>query len=359
MPVPSHAAVDALAVKLSRKWKGIDTARATADSQVAKIGGILADHSLVPSDCSLVVFGSLGRLESSVNSDVDWTLLVDGLANPDHLRVSQEIAARFKEAKLVEPGVTKTFGGLAFSHDIIHQIGGEADTNRNTTQRILLLLESAVVGPPDAYDRVIRGVLNRYLDNDISFYTDSGQRYRVPRFLLNDIVRYWRTMCVDYATKHRERQGEKWALKNAKLRLSRKLIFASGLLMCFNCSLRPAPNSELLFAQPDAFDLEPLLSQLRQYVGMTPLAILADVAGTFAKPETAQEIFDAYDGFLTMMNDGTVRDHLATLRPGDARRDKAFQEIRHLSSRFQEGLNKLLLDEHAKLADLTRKYGIF
>jgi hypothetical protein len=35
---------------------------------------------------------------------------------------------------------------MAFSHDIIHQIGGQNDTNKNTTQRILLLLESAAMG---------------------------------------------------------------------------------------------------------------------------------------------------------------------------------------------------------------------
>jgi hypothetical protein len=28
------------------------------------------------------------------------------------------------------------------SHDIVHEIGGEDDTNSNTTRRVLLLLES-------------------------------------------------------------------------------------------------------------------------------------------------------------------------------------------------------------------------
>ncbi len=31
---------------------------------------------------------------------------------------------------------------MDLGHDIIHQIGGQYDTNKNTTQRILLLLES-------------------------------------------------------------------------------------------------------------------------------------------------------------------------------------------------------------------------
>jgi hypothetical protein len=46
------------------------------------------------------------------------------------------------EDKFKAPGQTGTFGNMAFSHDIIHQIGGQNDSNKNTTQRILLLLES-------------------------------------------------------------------------------------------------------------------------------------------------------------------------------------------------------------------------
>ena len=37
---------------------------------------------------------------------------------------------------------------MAFSHEIVHHIGGQADTNRNTTQRILLLLEATALREP-------------------------------------------------------------------------------------------------------------------------------------------------------------------------------------------------------------------
>ena len=40
-----------------------------------------------------------------------------------------------------------------------------------------------------------------------------------PRFLLNDVVRYWRTICVDFEGKDARAGGDrKWALRNAKLR---------------------------------------------------------------------------------------------------------------------------------------------
>jgi hypothetical protein len=221
----------------------------------------------------------------------------------------------------------------------------------------LLLLESRAIGNPDAYDRVIKNILGRYLDDDISFLSRSGREYKVPRFLLNDIVRYWRTMCVDYATKHRERQGEKWAVRNAKLRLSRKLIFASGILLCFNCYLKPPPEYTQLFDVPD--HLEPLLQHLRSYVRLTPLEILAEALTSFGEIATAVQVFDSYDRFLKLMNDGEKRKHLAQLKAKDAATDTVFEEVREISRSFQEALIRFFLDENEKLAQLTRKYGIF
>src|SRR5579872_4354878 len=92
-------------------------------------------------DTSLVVFGSLARGEWTSSSDLDWTYLIDGHANSDHQHIAQQITKVFDEAKVTPPGPTGTFGNIAFSHEVIHQIGGGSDTNRNLTQRILLLLE--------------------------------------------------------------------------------------------------------------------------------------------------------------------------------------------------------------------------
>lgn len=144
--------------KLAVNWEAIRTARERALDLKQHLQAAIAP--LVPEDTSVVVFGSLARNEFTSGSDIDWTLLVDGLANPRHYEDSLTINDRIHEFGK-GPGREGTFGGLAFSHDLIHRIGGNDDSNRNTTQRILLLLESAVIGPADAYERTTRNILKR------------------------------------------------------------------------------------------------------------------------------------------------------------------------------------------------------
>ena len=72
-------------------------------------------------------------------------------------------------------------------------IGLDADTNTNFTRRMLLLLESR-----ELHGR--RAALGDRADPRPLPY-ESHTRRRPPRFLLNDVVRYWRTICVDFEGK--------------------------------------------------------------------------------------------------------------------------------------------------------------
>ncbi len=310
-------------------------------------------------DTSLVVFGSLARGEWTSKSDLDWTYLIDGEANSDHLRISQSIQHIFKENGYEEPGPTGTFGNMAFSHDIIHQIGGQNDTNRNTTQRVLLLLESSPIGKrTEAYERVIRGVISRYLEEDVHPLTPDSNRYRVPRFLLNDIVRFWRTMAVDFASKQRDRAGEGWGLRNAKLRMSRKLIFASGLLVCFSASLDTALNDRISTGTKDDIKLR-LINHIRDCVRLTPLEILAKSMEQYGVPEaTAKELFVAYAEFLGLLDNEKSREALKALRSADSRTDPTFKHVRKISVAFEHALDHIFF-ENPTVAPLTRKYGVF
>src|SRR5260370_24135902 len=107
---------------------------------------------------------------------------------------------------------------MTFSHVRVQKIGGREDTNENTTRRVLLLQESVPFGKPDAHERVLRLILSRYLKDDRGLRFDTLP-LKVPRFLLNDIVRYWRTVTVDFVEKQRGQAGQCWGLRDAKLRM--------------------------------------------------------------------------------------------------------------------------------------------
>lgn len=305
-------------------------------------------------DTDFVVFGSLARGEWTSSSDVDWTLLVDGQANPQH-RVAEQTYRRSLSDEFRSPGPEGAFGSIAFSHELIHHIGGPSDTNRNTTQRVLLLLESTAVRPSaatetaaeGARERVIRGILDRYICDDSSFApgrSSAEVARKPPRFLLNDIVRFWRTMCVDFACKEWEQSGKKWALRNVKLRMSRKLIFVSGLLACYRCTLGNArePMEELL-----------------DHVRTPPLEALAGVLEENPANDAARKIFGAYDEFLSILNNDRARETLDTIAPKDAYSDGVFLHAREVSHTFQEGLTSLFLDLKTPVGRFTRDYGVF
>jgi hypothetical protein len=305
------------------------------------------------------VYGSLARLEWTSGSDLDWSLLINGAVDPEHVRMAHDITKSLAELEGHNaPGREGVFGTLTFSHELVHRIGGQDDSNRNLTQRTLLLLESCAVGDDQAYSQVLRSILARYCEEDSHLYSREERHFKVPRFLLNDIVRLWRTMAVDYVNKRKQRNDQGWALRNAKLRLSRKLIFASGLLMCFNGRLAGVPG-EKEGASGEHPTIEPFINFLADHVSRTPLDILAEALVKNASQETATRVLGSYDKFLEILDDPPQRKTLSTLAYHQADGSSIFNEIRSLGRQFEEGLESLFFMDNERLARLTRGYGVF
>src|SRR5690606_19759619 len=298
------------------------------------------------SDCDFVVFGSLARNEFTQGSDVDWTLLIDGVSKPDHQNTVVKLRNTIKE-KYKEPGATGTFGGMTFSHDMIHHIGGHEDDNKNTTRRLLLLLESFPISKQNnsvVYKNVIRNILSRYFHK--SFTTGD---VKFPRFLLNDIVRYWRLICVDFAAKEWEEREHKWVLRNIKLRFSRKLLFVAGLLTCY--SFYVSEKEEIL---------EDVIEKVIQnYILKTPLEIVASFLAENQLKDIALDMFDSYDYFLSVLNNEKERKHLEQLSPKDIQEDEIYQKLRKHAHTYQNALTEMFFRAETPLKDFTIRFGVF
>jgi hypothetical protein len=348
-----------------KKWLGkplpsITNARHAAKETVKRLRtkDRIEPASGLPENLGLVAYGSIAREEWTQGSDVDWTLLIDGPADASHIQLAQAIKSNIDQHGFASPGATGTFGAIASSHELVHRIGGTDDTNQNLTRRILLLLESVSINDSIVRDRVLRQVLERYISFDPSVSWLVQPRWRVPRFLLNDVVRFWRTMAVDYAAKKWEQQGGKWALRNAKLRFSRKLLFAKGLLLCLDCEagvLRPLP--------PTTDDGRMLASQIIErcveFADTTAIELLSAAARHLDKVEVADAMFSAYDEFVRILNDPSARESLKHLRFEDASTDPCFTRVRELSKQFQKSLESLFFAPDGPWSRLTMSHGVF
>jgi predicted nucleotidyltransferase len=353
--------IDTLARLTGGDWKHLRSAREYSPLRRNELQTALS--GLEPTDTSVVVFGSLARDEATIRSDTDWTLVVDGIAVPEHLDAALEIQRRLADITK-GPGIEGTFGDLVFSHQILHWIGGEDDSNANTTRRMLLLLESKPLGNPDAWNRVINNVLSRYIREDRGLWNTERSR-RVPHFLLNDISRYWRIVVVDLAYKQRTRANKGYALRSIKLDFSRKLTFVSGLLACYSCHLDIDPIEWQ--AMSEGQNPQSLIEHLRANFAMTPLEALAY---RLVRYETvfpvAKRLFDSYDKFLALMADEqpgrsgqTPREHLDKLAVENLETDDVFQYARQVRQEFGTALRELFLRPGTELYDLTIEFGVF
>lgn len=349
--------IEVLEKTLGTNWKNLRDARETSVVSKKRLSDKLFCEQ-PDEDNSVVTYGSLARNEFTQNSDIDWTLIIDGRVSADHKQLITAAHKIIKEECTKDVGRENTFGGISYGHDLVHKIGGNEDTNKNTTQRILLLLESYPLGHAEAYNRVKHEILSRYIKEDWGIYNTEN---KVPRFLLNDIARYWRTMCVDFAYKRRDRNNQGWALKTIKLRLSRKLIYVSGLLSCYSCKTDEILSDQLSLISGIENKQDLLIEHLLKITSCTPLDILSKMILPYEDLyEPARTIIDSYDEFIGLLNDNEYRQHLDELKPQDTNSDVVYDKARDLGHRFQSGLDKIFFCNNSSMFfELTKQYGVF
>ncbi len=150
-------------------------------------------------------------------------------------------------------------------------------------------------------------------------------------------------MCVDFAGKEYE-GPEKWGIRNAKLRTSRKMLFAGGLLPVLTCA--DLPKCEMA-------------SYLKREFATPPTD---RIAAAFLKQDemidAGARTLGAYDDFLGLLGDAATRRELETLDRNGAAHSELFQRVKTLGKTLESGLLALLF-QPGDSAMLSRNYLIF
>ena len=315
-------------------------ARETTKTRLAELREKV-DGDLLPERSSLVLFGSWGRHELTGESDDDWALIVDNddvnLDGPIVRGGLEYLRDVFQEKSA--PGRQAYFGCAFHSTPLRERIGLDEDDTRNLTRRMLLLLESVAVTRPD----VLRGVRDRVLER----YLDRHRKdFRPPRFLANDVIRYWRTICVDFEGKvaqdERDRfKQDKFVLRNAKLRTSRKMLYASGLLPALLCRYVEAQHMPTF---------------LRDQLDALPTDRVARAFLHLDRQDAGARTMSAYSDWIRLVGDKMNREALSELDQESRCGSSIFTEVRQIGSTIDRGLTALLFD--SGLGEFAARYTV-
>jgi hypothetical protein len=117
---------------------------------------------------------------------------------------------------------------------LIRSTGNQYDDYENTfTARLLLLLESKPLVGKDVHAKVIDDVIERYWREFPDYYDCF-----MPAYLANDILRYWRTLCLNYEAGTSERpKSEQPASERAKRKVKNYKLKYSRMLTCYSAVL--------------------------------------------------------------------------------------------------------------------------
>jgi len=276
----------------------LDARRSETTRRLITLRGKLGEAERIAKDCACVyVTGSFGRGEATSHSDLDLFIAgrtVDPLPGQSERRAAlsrlNEICIK---AELIE--ATRAMGIQEFSGDgqyldhytveqLVKTLGHPDDDARNTfTGRLLLLLESKPLFGDDVYWEAIDQVIAAYWGD-----FEGHSRDFLPAFLANDILRLWRTFCVNYEVRTSKKPDEKKAkrkLKNYKLKHSRLLTCYSALGYLL-----------AVFAARKTVTL----ADARNMVAISPTERLESLVREFASDRgIVDKLLGAYEGFLT------------------------------------------------------------
>lgn len=241
----------------------------------------------------LAVAGSLARLDASAASDLDLITTIEADTVPDAAH-ADFLTWRAKLCDALEMNACNPTGVFArpVSHVQVCNSAGQQDEDYgDVAKRILILLESTWLSDEPRYNATVDDIVSRYA---IDVREDPRKNFV---FLLNDVIRYFRAICVNYQFTKTATEDGKWPIRNMKLRHSRVLMYFS--MVAAIGSLSRVHTDEKIPA-------------LKKLIAMPPLRRL-HAAYELAEDGGFFKVAEFYNVFLQMLSDKEVRARLAHL----------------------------------------------
>ena len=275
-------------------------------------------------DLSIYVTGSYGRLEAHAASDLDLFFVLDRptpierqtktLIDADLIRLAAEMGFPpfSNDVQYLE---------IHLLNDMLEKLGGSEDDFKNFfTARLLLLLESRPIYGQEIYNQILTKITEAYFRD----YHDHTEGFR-PLFLVNDILRFWKTLCLNYENRRNrstERaQKNKHHLRNLKLKFSR-------LLICFSTII---PLSAVKESTP---------SDVLELTALPPVDRLSRIANSGEQQQALGRILELYSDFLATVARADIQDWI-----GDrGNRSSMFKKAERFSAEMFDFLKSSVAD---------------
>jgi hypothetical protein len=294
--------------------KSIESAKEFSNQKIELLRGNL--KTVVSGDgISIITCGSFARREASMESDLDYFILTKSKPEESNLSWSDAAHSCIKNIVPNQPATDGAFANVVNREEILTNIGGNDDSNKNITRRMLLLLEGEWLYDAKELKSLRKEILEKYIAKSM---TD----HQLALFLLNDVIRYYRTMAVDYEFKTVGSEIPKpWAVRNIKLIFSRKLLYASGLFSVAVTADRSRDKK---------------IELLERLFDLTAIDRMLHICGG---PQMSQ-VLKAYNYFLEKLEDNAMRTHLNLLTK-EQRNDPDFRELKNEGHHFNHLLMQL------------------
>lgn len=181
---------------------------------------------------SLSVFcgGSIARGEIGEKSDLDLFITTDDNSSTQlnylgECIILADLININRKLKFPEFSNGGEYLKIHDIKDMIDSIGSRIeDSNNDFTVRLLMMLESQWLYKEAKYKEYLKRVVEEYYRE----HTKIDQPLR-PIFLLNDLLRYWRTLCLNYEA-IRSDDKVPWRKSNINLKFSRMLTVFSTVI---------------------------------------------------------------------------------------------------------------------------------